>query len=277
MKVALIAVVALLVGLPLRAQLVGSYNPDTLTVGSSVTDVQDTSGNENNLSSYFGNGDAPTAGNSLSAFNGHTYIDFGNSQALVTSALFTGNGNRTMAVVYALPNGDNGNVNPIVGESDGGGTAGAWFVLQARSGGATGDPYLAGYFDDVTSGQTPVANQLTFAVATYSNSGNLESLYWAYGVNGNMQSASATFSLNTQPNGSFLVGADYGGEPSDSDMDIGKIQVYDNAVNTAGAQAIISNFQSFYAESVPEPSTYAMMLGSLALLAFCVRRKLALL
>ena len=31
----------------------------------------------------------------------------------------------------------------------------------------------------------------------------------------------------------------------------------------------------FTAVSVPEPSTYAMMLGGLALLGFCVRRKLA--
>jgi hypothetical protein len=37
----------------------------------------------------------------------------------------------------------------------------------------------------------------------------------------------------------------------------------------------VLQLSGFVIESVPEPSTYAMMLGGLALLGFCVRRKLA--
>jgi hypothetical protein len=45
------------------------------------------------------------------------------------------------------------------------------------------------------------------------------------------------------------------------------------AANNTGQN--FANINGFQIEVVPEPSTYAMMIGGLAFLAFCVRRKLA--
>ena len=254
-----------------RGQLIDSYNADTLTVGSSVSSLADLTGTQN--ANTINPSNDPTAANTNSAFNGHTYVNFGSDSGLETSsALFSGGANRSVVAVYDTPFGDNSTTNPIVGQA-GATTQGTWFVLQARDQfGAIGSPYLAGFIDDVGSNTPPVANQLTFAIATYD--GTTETLYWAYGLSGSVQSASSTASpaLHTVSN-PFTIGFDQGGESSSGDMQIGQVQVYANSLTGAQADALISNLQDYYTASVPEPATYALMLGGLAILGFCIHRK----
>jgi hypothetical protein len=250
---------------------IDSYNADTLSTGS-LSSWTDLSGSQNGNTINALN-DPTVAGSTLgSTFNGHQFVSFSANSGLITSSgLFSGSQDRTVVAVYTTPDPVNNTVNPVVGQA-GPTIQGSWFVLQSRNLGPSGNPYLAGYIDDA-SGNTSPNTLLTFAVATYSNSGSLESVYWAYGLNGAVSSASNSTTLNTN-NVGFTFGYD-NQEPSQGNMQIGLVQVYNSALSGASADALIANLQSYYSAplEVPEPSTWAMMLGGVAVLGFCVRRK----
>jgi hypothetical protein len=278
----LVIVAGAILSLPsAHAQLIASFNADTLSPGSVTTwnDLVANGPNATVMGAQAANINQsvpaaaittdPTAANTNSTFNGHAYVDFGTNQGLATaSSLFSGGADRSVAAVYDDPAGDNHNTNPIAGQGDAGGNQGAWFVLQARDTGANnGDPYLAGYNDDVNPLVDPVANQLTFAIGTYSFNATTqvgtETLYWAYGLTGTVHSQSMTLGTALNPNlntaaNPFTIGFD-SVEGSLSDMQIGAVQVYSNSMDLAQATTTIDALQAFYAAPVPEPSTYALM------------------
>jgi hypothetical protein len=245
---------------------IADYNADDQSLGA-ITTFTDTTTNHNAT----GTG---TVLNTGTVFNGHNYVDI-TGGFLTSTALYSGSQSRTVAAVYANPFGDNGGINPVAGE-EGPQNYGLWFALQARSLYAAGDPYLVNAGPDVSSGGSPVANRLTFALATYD--GTVETLYWAYGTSGAVRSTSVTVSLNTNV-ADFGIGTSTN-EVSEGNMDIGQVLVYNNALTygtngTDGtAAAEIRSLQAYYAASpeVPEPSTWAMMLGGMAFLAICIRR-----
>jgi hypothetical protein len=267
-----------------QAQLLDSYDGSTLTAGTNVSTWTDTVGGQNatagsatefnNLTQQFytvNAGGVPTADNTNSVFNGHTYVDFGYQSGLATaSGLFSGSGARSVAAVYNTPTGNSDLfTNPIAGQV-GPGVAGEWFMLQARNAPA-GSPYLAGFAADTGTGTVPVANQLTFALGTYD--GTTETLYWAFGVNGAVQSDSAPYSLNTASS-PFQFGYDSGGEASLGNMQIGTVQVFGNAMNLTQATAAIHALQLEYSPAeVPEPSTWALMLGGVVALVLIQRAR----
>jgi hypothetical protein len=269
-----------------RAQLIDSYNADDLTVGSNVTSWTDETGSENATAASelagspggdytLNSGGDPTAANSNTAFNGHTYVNFGANSGLVTAdALFSGGADRSVAAVYTTPTSNNA-VNPIAGQV-GPGTNGAWFMLQARSAPA-GSPYLAGFNDDDSgNGAAPVANQLTFALATYDGTTDTETVYWAFGLTGAVQSQSVTAAtpLNTTAS-PFDIGFD-SSEPSLGDMQVGQVLVYENALSSTAATSEIESLQDYYAAAAPEPSTYALMgVSLLAGVAFLRHRAIS--
>ncbi len=74
--------------------------------------------------------------------------------------------------------------------------------------------------------------------------------------------ASVTTGENSTGNSATVVEFNVTGAESGEVLDVG----------SAGTSTLTLSAVSF---EVPEPSTYAMMLGGLALLGFCVRRKLA--
>jgi hypothetical protein len=287
----LLFVAGVILSLPsAHAQLIASYDADTLSLGSvstwndlvvggqDATTADATAANLNAVYTINASGD-PTAANTNSTFNGHTYVNFGTDQGLATtSSLFSSGANRSVAAVYDNPGGDNHSVDPIAGQGDGGGNQGTWFVLQARhTGGNNGDPYLAGFNDDVNPVVVPVANQLTFAIGTYDNATQTETLYWAYGLTGMVHSQSmplgtmANPALNTAAN-PFTIGFD-SVESSQSDMQIGAVQVYSNSMNLAEATTTIDALQAFYAAPIPEPSTCALVGVSLLTGVVFLRRR----
>jgi hypothetical protein len=279
-RAALLSIATVLSTTLSHAQLIDSYNADSLSLGT-VTSWTDETGTENATASSAtvggpsgpytlnSSGD-PTAANSNSAFNGHAYVNFGAASGLVTTgSLFSGGADRSVAAVYTTPT-SNTAVNPIAGEV-GPGTPGEWFMLQARTSPA-GSPYLAGFADDNSgNGAPPVANQLTFALATYDGTTDTETVYWAYGLFGAVQSASTTASpaLNTSAS-PFDIGFD-SSEPSVGDMQVGQVLVYENALSSTAAADEIGYLQDYY--GAPEPSTNALVGISLLVGVVFLRRR----
>jgi hypothetical protein len=113
-------------------------------------------------------------------------------------ALFTGANARSIYVVYTnLKTGSY--VTNICGQASGS-TASTWFLVQARTSGPTGDPYLAAYADDLGNGLTVANNTKKLVTASYS--GTVASI----DKNGiNITSVNKTY--NTVNDG-FVVGVD---------------------------------------------------------------------
>ncbi len=267
-----------------RAALTAAYNPATLTAGSTpvgVSTLGDSSGNGHTLSSYgspqlYGYG---TAG-ADAAFNGHNYIAYGGGNGLTTTgALYTGGNDRSLAVVYDTPtytSAQNGGFNAFVAGQAPAATAGqlaTWWGLESRDNNVVGNPYLVtfGTGTDLTTngqypnpGNPPVADQLTFALATYNSTTQIESLYWAYGLNGAVNSVSVggiTLGTASYP---FTVGSSGDGS---SPVNVGQVIVWSNALDSMAAASEIQALQAQYAQSVPEPGSLVVWaLGLVGLL-----------
>ena len=185
--------VSLLLGTAARADVIAYYNADSIAASSTPAIINtwtDLTGNGHNATSSFAGlnpvTQAPTIyGSNTAGYvafgNNHNYLDF-NLQGLATSSLFSGSSARTVVVAYENATGS-GSLNELAGESQ---TAGnnSWFMVQARTSGVGGggDPYLAGYNNDLSTATAPVANRITFAVASYD--GTNANLSWAYGTGG---------------------------------------------------------------------------------------------
>jgi hypothetical protein len=238
----------------LHAQIIADYSADAQSLGA-LTTFTDSSGNGNNATNTSNHLSAPTVGDSNSLFDGHQYVSFtGTGEGLATSsALFSGGGSVTIIIVYdnaVVP--ASGTVVPIAGESITGGSAN-WLDVQTRStAGSTGDPYLAGNNDDVSSNTSPTANQLTFAVATYT--AGTEALSYAFG-SGAVSYVSKATTLNVGAS-DFEIGYNVN-KTSQNDLEIGQILVENRALTQTQAAAEILSLQEYYV--TPEPSTVALL------------------
>jgi hypothetical protein len=259
------------------SSLVVDYSADSLLNGASISTWTPSSGSNPEAATVAnatvtGGGDIytnPTVANTGSIFNGHQYVSFvsggGAYQGLGTAddLGLTGATNMSVAGVYAttsMPYAAG-----IAGLADQAGGGNHWFDLEDRTFIVSGDPYLAGYANDLNSGGSPSAEAgvLTFALGTYSVSGSTATftLYWAYGLTGTVQSASAPLNAVNTTADNFELGynaQDYaasGGSP----IELGQGLAWDTALSSADATTEIENLQAFYAGAVPEPSTCALV------------------
>jgi hypothetical protein len=84
------------------------------------------------------------------------------------SSAFSGANQRVLIAAYKST-GTGSFVHNICGESNLE-VPGTWFMMQARTIGATGDPYIAGYFADTTNNATTPDNQWKVATAAWDGS-----------------------------------------------------------------------------------------------------------
>jgi len=100
-----------------------------------------------------------------SAINGHDALELnGTNQYLSCSTLFSGASARSVIAVYKNTN--TGSYIDCAAGTGSGTTNSTWFAVQARNSGPSADPYLAGYGDDLDSGDSP-DNAWKYVVATY--------------------------------------------------------------------------------------------------------------
>jgi len=267
------------------------YNADSLLNGAPISSWTPSSGSDPEAATVAnatatGGGDiytSPTVTNSGSIFNNHQYVSFvsgnGSYQGLGTAndLGLTGATNMSVAGVYATTS--TPNAAGIAGLGNQAGGAGAWFDLEDRTFIVSGDPYLAGYANDLNSGGSPSAEAgvLTFALGTYTANATSATftLYWAYGLTGAVQSTSATLSLVNTTTDNFELGynaQDYsasGGSP----IELGQALAWDTALSSTDATTEIENLQAFYASPIPEPSTYALVGVSLLIGVVFLRRR----
>jgi len=225
----------------------------------------------------------PTVAKTGTIFNGHQYVSFisGGSafqgMATANDLGLTGTTNMSVASVYATtstPN-DAG----AAGLADLAGGADHWFDLEDRTFIVSGDPYLAGYANDLNSGGSPAgaAGKLTFALGTYTANATTATftLYWAYGLTGAVQSTSATLSLVNTTADNFELGynaQDYSAGAA-SPIEVGQGLAWDTALSSADATTEIENLQAFYTGAAPEPSTCALVGASLLFGVVFLRRR----
>jgi hypothetical protein len=226
----------------------------------------------------------PTVANSGTIFNGHQYVSFVSSgssfQGLGTANNLglTGATNMSVASVYGTTS------TPLdagsAGLADLAGGSNSWFDLEDRSYYATGNPYLAGYGDDLSNAVTPSAKNgtLIFALGTYSVSGSTATftLYWAYGLTGTVQSVSSSENAVNTTTDNFELGynaQDYN-SGAGSPIELGQGLAWSTTLSSTDATQEIENLQAFYA--APEPSTYALMGISLLAGVVFLRRRASL-
>jgi hypothetical protein len=280
------------------SSLLLDYSADSLLNGSSVSSWTPSSGTNpeaatvaNATATGFDTYTAPTVANTDAAFNGHQYVSFvsggGSFQGLGTADNLglTGTSNMSVAGVYATTSTPSDAGIAGLASINSGSFFDRWFDLQDRTFIVTGDPYLAGYADDLNSGGSPSGEvgTLTFALATYSVSGSSATftLYWAYGLTGTVQSTSATLTTVDTTLANFELGytaQDYNAGAG-SPIELGQGLAWDTALSSGvsgDATTEIHNLQSFYAAAVPEPSTCALVgISLLAGMVFLRRRAIS--
>lgn len=120
---------------------------------------------------------------------------------LTRAGILSGAGQRTQIAVYKPTVGST--VNGIFGQGFDAG-AGKWSYIQARSGGASGDPYFAGYAADLGNGLTTLNSNLK--IGSFSYNGTTGYLW-----KNNTQVTSGSLTLNTDSAQVLQVGNDGGG------------------------------------------------------------------
>jgi hypothetical protein len=248
------------------------YNPDDYAAGSTITTMKNdgSAGSADNLSggpvTIFG----PGTGGYNPIFDGRNYGNYTSGTTLATAnALFTGNNARAVAAVYDTPvlpsNAQIAGQTPAATNGDGT----SWFGIESRQNNVTGDPYLVNYGPDISSGNAPATNRLTFAVGTYDGAGT-ETLYWAYGLTGAIHSASSSTTLNTNLGGNepFTLGTSFDGN---SASQIGDVVVLNQGLTAAEANEVIEGLQAYY--TTPEPSSLVALCGLGAMGLFLVARR----
>jgi hypothetical protein len=272
------------------SSLVVDFSADTLLNGASISTWTPASGSNPEVATV-ANATAtgantytdPTVANTGTIFNGHQYVSFvsggGSFQGLGTADNLglTGTANLSVAGVYATTSTPYDAGIAGLASINSGSFANRWFDLQDRTYAVSGDPYLAGYANDLNSGGSPSgeAGVLTFALGTYSVSGSTATftLYWAYGLTGVVQSTSATLNAIDTSLDNFELGynaQDYHAGAA-SPIELGQGLAWSTALSSADATTEIENLQAFYA--APEPSVCALIGVSLLIgVVFLCRR-----
>jgi hypothetical protein len=169
------------------------------TVSGAVSQWNDKSGNNRHVAQS-DSAKRPTV-SSASINSKNTLLFDGSNDFLVSTgaSLPVGASSRSMFVVYK-PGATSGTF-AICGQS-GASVSNQWFLLQFRNQGAVGDPYFAGYSQDLTNGSA-ITTATKIAGVTYN--GTQGTLY----QNGS-QIAQSALTLNTVSS-EFLVGASANG------------------------------------------------------------------
>ena len=151
-----------------------------VTEGAILPSWTDLSGRSNAMA--IGGGKEPTW---YGATGGVPRVVFSGVRGLMAASAFSGNQPRTVAVAYkpldlTITNELAGSASTFVTNT--------WFMLQSRTGGATGDPYLAKFSSDI-AGPAPTSTPKV-AIATFD--GSVSTLY-----NSNTTIGTSTAALNT--------------------------------------------------------------------------------
>jgi len=162
------------------------------------------------------------------------FIKSSSTYLSTTNSLFTGANSRSMWAVYK-PNTTSTSVYAVCGQSTGT-TTGTWFVLQFRNHFATGDPYLAGFADDLTGGDA-ITTDPKIAAADYDGTTGI-----LYKNNGTEQSAARSY--NTA-NVSFLIGKSLGFGGEYCEGFISEIIVWGSS-QSSNKSDIFSNINTYY-------------------------------
>jgi len=152
--------------------------------------------------------------------NGKDVVRFdGVNDYMDGSELFSGSSPCTMIAVYT-PIATTG-VHSIIGQSSNL-TPNTWRVLQFRTVAAIGDPYFAGYANDLTDVTTPTTNT---KIATFTYTGTVGSLF----RNGNQIVTRGMVLSTTSAN--YAIGRD--ADPQRANCDIAEILVFPTALSAA--------------------------------------------
>lgn len=170
------------------------------------------------------------------SLNGYDTFSFDGSSYATTSNLMSGSANRSMIVLYKSTN-TGSYIDNICGQATGQ-VSSSWFIIQSRTNIVTGDPYLAGYSDDLGS-DTP-DNAWKFAQADYNGT-------TAYLYKDGTLNASGAKTLNTET-GNFYIGADNETVVGDYlNGEIAEIIVYSKVLSSDERSDIGAYFTNRYA------------------------------
>ena len=171
----------------------------TITLnGSTVSRWSDKSGNERHVAQATATNQPTYSTASLNGLNTLSFDGSDDTMVATASSLPAGNSPRSLFVVYK-PQRVTG-TNSIAGQSLTVGVS-AWFMMQFRSTAGGGDPYLAGYSNDLATGVLPT---LAPKIGGVTHDGSTTTLY----ANGT-QVAQGLKTLATD-SGSFRIGSSTG-------------------------------------------------------------------
>jgi len=171
----------------------------TITESSgNVSQWDDKSGNGNHVTQAAASAQPSYLATGLNGLPALSFDGTDDTMATTTAAMPTGNSPRSLFVVYQ-PQATTSS-HSIAGQSLTG-TRSSWFMLQFRNDAVKGDPYFAGFQDDLTDSQTPTTTAKIGAV-TYD--GTTTTLFRT-----GSQVAQDTKTLNTE-SGIFRIGSSAG-------------------------------------------------------------------
>ena len=171
----------------------------TITLsGSTVSQWSDKSGNGFHVTQATASAQPTYSAASLNGLNTLSFDGINDTMATVVDTLPRSNSPRSMFVVYKPLRviGDNA----IVGQSLNN-TGSTWFMLQFRDSAGSGDPYFAGYANDLSTGIAPT---LTPKIGGVTHDGTTTTLY---GNGAQLAQGAKTLATNT---GIFRVGSSVG-------------------------------------------------------------------
>lgn len=158
-----------------------------------------------------------------------------NDSLFYNNSLFTGASQRSLVSVYKPNNSTGSFVYTIFGQTDVGNN-GYWSLIQDRTQIVIGDPYFAGFSQDLGNGlTTPNTSQ---KLAQFNYNGTIGSLY-----KNNSLLVSSSISLNARVQGLIYIGGNISNEYSDSNIQECIAWTSNQDTNTSG---ISSNINSYY-------------------------------
>ena len=198
----------------------------TITESSgSVSQWDDRSGNGKHVTQAIASAQPTYSATGLNGLPTLSFDGADDTMATIAATMPTGNSARSMFVVYQPQ--VTSSSHSIAGQSLTG-TSNSWFMLQFRDDAVTGDPYFAGFANDLTDNQAPTTTAKIGAV-TYD--GTTVTLFKA-----GSQIAQGSKTLNTNT-GIFRIGSSSGNSEF-ANMLFSEAVVVDSSLSLADRQRV---------------------------------------